>query len=273
MWIPSRRNHLRRKSVRRIVGAAGALVAALSPGSAHAGDPEICPEPLVQGWESWPPYQIATDGQPTGIDIEIVQAIAEEMGCEVAYAQMPWTRLLDSIAAGEVDFAVQANYTERRDEFAHYSEPYMPYKTQLIVEAGARRDYANLAGFLEAGKTVGVVRGYDYGTATDRLLQRDAYRDQVVEAYTVSAHVKPLVLARVDGVIAEPAVFAHAARELGLRDKIAVTDLTVTKVPTYAIFSKASTGKATVRAFNKAMAAVRDRGGFERIITRYMRER
>ena len=266
-------HHLRRKRVRRTVLGAAVLVATLPAEPVYAGDSDICPDPLVQGWEAWPPYQIATDGQPTGIDIEIVQAIAKEMGCEVSYAQMPWTRLLDSIAAGEVDFAVQANYTERRDDFAHYSKPYMPYKTQLIVEAGARRDYASLAEFLKAGKTVGVVRGYDYGAATDRLLQRDAYADQVIEAYTVSAHVKPLVLARVDGVIAEPAVFAHAAREQGLRDKIAVTDLTVAKVPTYAIFSKASTGKATVRAFNKAMAAVRDRGGFERIIARYMRER
>ncbi len=239
--------------------------------AAPAGE-SVCPDPLVQGWEPWPPYQIPRDGAPTGIDIAIVKAIAAEMDCELGYRQMPWTRLLDSIAAGDVDFAVQANYTQRRAAFAYYSDPYLPYETRLIVEAGARQDYPDLQSFLDAGKTVGVVRGYDYGSEVDRLLRRKPYRDQVVEAYTVGAHVKPLAIARVDGVIAEPAVFAHAAQQAGLRDEIAVTDLVVTQVRTYAIFSKASTSRATVRAFNKAMAEVRNRGRFQRIIERYLQD-
>lgn len=253
---------------RRKLVSAAALAIALAPAPVRAG--EVCAEPLTQGWEPWPPYQMPGRAGPTGIDIEIVEAIASEMGCRITHRRMPWTRLLDSIKSGDVDFAVQANRTRARAGYAYYSEPYLPYETRLIVEADARQDYGTLEAFLAAGKTVGVVRGYDYGTEIDRLLARPAYRGQVVEAYTVGAHVKPLVRARVDGVIAEPAVFAHEAQEAGLRDEIAITDLTLTRVQTYAIFSKASTSRATVAAFNAAMRTVRRRGDFRAIIERYM---
>lgn len=230
----------------------------------------VCPEPLIQGWEPWPPYQIARADGPSGIDIQIVDAIAARMGCAVERREMPWSRLLDSIAAGEVDFAVQANHTEDRAEFAYYSEPYLPYQTRLIVEAGRQRNYDSLRAFLAEGNTVGIVQDYDYGETVDGLLTKPRYSDQIIEAYSVGAHVRPLVRGRVDGVVAERFVFAHEAGKAGVRDEIAITGLTVTSVQTYAIFSKESTSEATVAAFNDAMAEVKADGTFGAIIDRYL---
>lgn len=252
----------------RIAGLSLAVAALLAARPGQGG--AVCPDPLIQGWEPWPPYQIARSGAPTGIDIEIAAAIVGRMGCTVDYRQMPWTRLLDSIAAGTVDFAVQANYTQARAGFAYYSAPYLPYQTRLVVAADGQSDYDSLEAFLSAGKTVGIVQGYDYGDDANALLDRDQYAEQVVESYSVGAHVRPLVRGRIDGVIAERFVFAHEAGKAGVRDDIAITDVTVTSVQTYALFSRESTSKATVRAFNAAMAEVKRDGTFDAIIRRYL---
>jgi len=253
----------------RIAACCFALTAMVAAVPGHARD--VCQAPLTQGWEPWPPYQIARDGAPTGVDIEIVAAIADRMGCDIDYREMPWSRLLDSIAAGKVDFTVQANYTEERAEFAYYSEPYLPYQTRLIVDAGGRTDYESLKAFLAEGNTIGIVQGYDYGDDANALLDRDRFDGQVVESYSVGAHVKPLVRGRVDGVIAERFVFAHEASQAGVRDAIAITDVTVTSAQTHAIFSRESTSKATVDAFNDAMAEVKADGTFDAIIRRYLK--
>lgn len=256
---------------RKVCIAAFCFTLAVTWWSVPSAAREVCPDPLIQGWEPWPPYQIARSGEPTGVDIEIVNAIADRMGCSVAYRKMPWSRLLESISAGEADFAVQANYTADRASFAYYSDPYLPYQTRLIVESGERTDYPNLAAFLSEGNTIGIVQGYDYGNDANALLDRDRYADQIVEGYSVGAHVKPLVRGRIDGVIAERFVFAHEAGKADVRDDIAITDLTVTSVQTYAIFSRASVSRATVEAFNTAMAKVKENGTFDAIVQRYLK--
>jgi polar amino acid transport system substrate-binding protein len=243
----------------------GLFSLALGPAAAA-----VCEEPLVQGWQPWPPYQIASEDGPKGIDIEIVQAIAEEMGCEVGYRQMPWTRLLNSIESGDVDFAVQANYSPDRAAFAYYSDAYLPYVTKLIVPNGERTRYDDLEAFLEAGNRLGVMQGYRYSKEVDALLADASYAGQVFEGYHLDAHMEPLVRGRLDGVIAEKYVFLQEARQAAVLDSVTVTDVTVSRAPTYGIFSKKSTSAELVEAFNSAMAKVRERGTFEKILARYL---
>jgi polar amino acid transport system substrate-binding protein len=241
------------------------LTLALKPAAAG-----VCDEPLVQGWQPWPPYQIPSEGDPKGIDIEIVQAIAAEMGCEVDYRQMPWTRLLNSIERGDVDFAVQANYSPDRAAFAYYSDTYLPYVTTLIVPKGAPASYENLEAFLEAGNRLGIMQGYRYSEEVDALLEDPRYAGQVFEGYNLDAHMEPLMRGRLDGVIAEKYVFLHEARAAEALDSVTVTDVTVSRAPTYGIFSKESTSPSLVKAFNAAMATVRERGTFDRIRAHYL---
>lgn len=237
---------------------------------ASAARGEVCDDPLVQGWEPWPPYQFETPDGPRGIDIEIVEAILAEMGCELRHRKLPWKRALAMVERGEIDLLPQANYTEERAAYARYSDPYIPYRTTLMVPAGAPTAIASLDHFLNEDRTVGIVNGYAYSPEVDRLLNSPAHKRQVVLAYSIAEHVRPLAAGRIDGVIANRFAFFHEAREIGLADKVAASTLTLTDTPTYVIFSKASTTPATVEAFNAAMARIRENGTFDRIISKYL---
>src|SRR5690625_683036 len=72
-------------------------------------------------------------GDIVGIDIEIVDAIAEEMGFEVEYKNIGWDPLFPAVNNGEVDFAVSSiTITEEREKEFDFTDPYY-IANQLIL--------------------------------------------------------------------------------------------------------------------------------------------
>src|SRR5699024_1978726 len=72
-------------------------------------------------------------GEIVGIDIEIVDAIAEEMGFEVEYKNIGWDPLFPAVNNGEVDFAVSSiTITEEREKEFDFTDPYY-IANQLIL--------------------------------------------------------------------------------------------------------------------------------------------
>ena len=70
---------------------------AVLPLSSNAAD---CDGPYTSGWEPWEPYQYQQGDQITGLDIDLVRAVVTNMGCEIAFKEMRWTRLLSEVEKG-----------------------------------------------------------------------------------------------------------------------------------------------------------------------------
>ena len=72
-------------------------------------------------------------GNIVGIDIDIINAIAEELGVEVEYKNYGWEPLFPAVKSGEVDFAVSSiTITKERKETFDFTEPYF-IANQLIL--------------------------------------------------------------------------------------------------------------------------------------------
>src|SRR5690625_1833195 len=65
---------------------------------------------LVAGTEATyaPMEYIDENGEIVGIDIDIVNAIAEEIGAEVEFQNIGWDPLFPAVKNGEIDFAVSS---------------------------------------------------------------------------------------------------------------------------------------------------------------------
>src|SRR5699024_8085447 len=73
------------------------------------------------------------DGEIVGINIDIVNALAEELGIEVEFKNIGWEPLFPAVENGEVDFAVSSiTITEEREESFDFTEPYY-MDNQLIL--------------------------------------------------------------------------------------------------------------------------------------------
>ena len=74
-------------------------------------------------------------GNIVGTDIDIVNAIAEELGIEIEFKNYGWEALLPSaIDSGEVDFAVSSiTITEKRKKEVDFTEPYFEAAQIILV--------------------------------------------------------------------------------------------------------------------------------------------
>lgn len=115
-----------------LFGCGDSKTSGASDGETSSGDRK---EKLVVGTDATyaPMESMDKDGNIVGIDIDIVDAIAEELGIEVEYKNIGWEPLFPAVDNGEVDFAVSSiTITDERLESFDFTDPYY-FANQLIL--------------------------------------------------------------------------------------------------------------------------------------------
>ncbi|MGX7200481.1 transporter substrate-binding domain-containing protein [Enterococcus nangangensis] len=115
---------------------------------------------LVMGTSpDFPPFEFPdANGDVVGIDVDIANAVAEELGVELKVMQLSFDNLLPSLQAGKIDVALAGvSATEERQKSADFSTPYFT-PTQKIVIQKANADTYTSVDSLD-GKKVGAQKG------------------------------------------------------------------------------------------------------------------
>lgn len=105
-------------------------------GSDSSNSGEGSKEKLVIATDAtYAPMEYMDDkGKIVGIDIEIVNAIAEAAGVEVEFKNYGWEPLFPAVKGGEVDFAVSSiTITEDRQKEFDFTDPYFKANQLILV--------------------------------------------------------------------------------------------------------------------------------------------
>jgi ABC-type amino acid transport substrate-binding protein len=89
---------------------------------------------------TWAPFEIynPTTEQYEGVDIEIAQRIADELGVELVIKPMGWDAVLASAQAGQADIAISSiTITPDRAESVDFSDPYYVSNQGVLVKSGS----------------------------------------------------------------------------------------------------------------------------------------
>jgi len=128
-------------------GLALALALAAGCASAHGGGRDVL---VVASDLDNPPFAfVDAEGRPGGRDVEMMEALATELGARVEWRRMPFDRLLPAVEAGEIDVVCATlGITPERAERVLFSEPYFRTSIAVVVRAapGAPRTFSELAG-------------------------------------------------------------------------------------------------------------------------------
>ena len=94
-----------------------------------------------------------------GLDIELVAAITERMGCELSYQQGTWVDLLMALKQGEVDILLGASKTAAREKFALFSDAYRMEEFSLYIRKGddISAEYKSISEFIKNNSRIGIV--------------------------------------------------------------------------------------------------------------------
>lgn len=133
------------------------LTTALVTALVFATGPAFADKVKVGIEAAYPPFSaVSADGTFVGFDIDIANALCEEMGAECTLVQQDWDGIIPALLARKYDAIVASmSITEERKKKVAFSNKYYntPAKFAQMKGAGIAIDAGGLA-----GKTVGVQR-------------------------------------------------------------------------------------------------------------------
>lgn len=84
----------------------------------------------------FPPFEIGTPPDVTGYDIEVMDAIAENLGLEAEYTNSAFETIFRDVAAGQFDIVAAAStITPARENAVDFSDPYYEAQQALLIPA------------------------------------------------------------------------------------------------------------------------------------------
>ncbi|MFA9381147.1 MAG: ABC transporter substrate-binding protein [Acetanaerobacterium sp.] len=87
---------------------------------------------------AFPPFEYIMNGEPTGVDIEVAQAIADDLGVELEVLDMDFTLLVESVKSGKADMAIAGmTIKPERLEQVDFSDEYVKSAQHVIIKAGS----------------------------------------------------------------------------------------------------------------------------------------
>ncbi len=223
---------------------------------------------LTAGFEEWRPYQFTDpEGRASGMDVDVLRAVAERAGCRLKFVHAQPKRLTHDLKNGDIDISY-AYFTEEATEIGHFAQAFRFDTKALYVREGLDGRVRDLESFLRAGYRLGNVRGVYYGEDIIRLMADPAFDGQVEPTVTSKQNLKKLLAGRLDGAIINPPFVVDFMRTHNLAGDVENRSL-IRQVPLHMAFSKVSVKEETVRAFDRAIEALKQDGTIDGIIAKY----
>ncbi len=231
--------------------------------------------PLRIGWYAEAPFQKEGPSGLTGLDIEMVRAVARHAGQGLAFTRVPYTELMEEVATGRRDLASGIAWTPERAAAGRMSRAYRQDVNVLIQrrEGGAPPSAFDAPGLLAHLRNsefrIGVIAGYSYGDAAlDAWLADPARGARVRRSGDDAANLRLLLAGEIDGFLAErlsaAALVAASAAPRAVEENRHLRLF----IPLHLMFSR-EVPEATVVAFDAAIAALRADGTLDKIAVRF----
>ncbi len=118
------------------------------------------PETLIVGTNAeFPPFEYLADGEIVGFDVDLIQAVAKELGKDIQIENLSWEGLLPALQSKKVDLIIAGmTATEDRKKVVNFSDTYYVAEEQMIVLHQDTSDINSVEDLI--GKKVGVVLGF-----------------------------------------------------------------------------------------------------------------
>ncbi len=154
----------------------------------------------------FPPFEIGRPPDLTGYDIEVMNAIAEDLGLETEYVNSSFDTIFRDVAQGRFDIVAAAStITPEREQTVDFSDPYYEAQQALLVEEGS--DIASVDDL--GGATVGAQDG-----TTGETFANDETDAATVRGFPQGPDaINALVNGQVDAVIIDQPVALDAVEQ------------------------------------------------------------
>jgi ABC-type amino acid transport substrate-binding protein len=117
----------------------------------------------------FPPMVFKKEKELAGVEIDLARALAEEMGAEVKFVELPWDEQIEALNKGRIDIIMSSmTITPARQWVVTFSKPYLKVSQMTLVRREDQNAY--LFGFpIRPTGTIGTMKS----TTGDFLVERE----------------------------------------------------------------------------------------------------
>jgi two-component system sensor histidine kinase EvgS len=122
---------------------------------------------LVGGDENYPPYEFLDEnGEPTGFNVDLTWAIADEIGIDVEIVLDTWANTYGNLLKGNIDIVQGVFYSTQRDRILNFTQPHSVISHVIVTREG---EFGEL-------ETIEDLRGLDI-----LVMQEDIMQNRIIE--------------------------------------------------------------------------------------------
>ncbi|MFD1032202.1 transporter substrate-binding domain-containing protein [Metaplanococcus flavidus] len=214
---------------------------------------------------TYPPFEFEEDGEYTGIDIDLINAIADNQGFDIEFSAMDFGGIIPAMQAGQLDVAIAGmSITEDRKEIVDFSDPYFEAGISLVVNED-NNDITSLEDL--EGKTV-VVKSGTTGADFARENQEE-YGFEITQLDDSPAMFQEVSNGNADVLFEDYPVIAYAIAESDLDLKVVGDRLTGDE---YGIAVLKGENADLLDQINAGLQELRDSGEYDEILNKYIAE-
>lgn len=203
------------------------------------------------------------NGNITGFDIDLIEAIAKSQDIEIVWRDLPFDSLIGSMEAGDLDvIAAAIGPTSERKKSVDFSDVYYTGSQSIICKKGNDiKTFKNLAGLKVAvleGSTADLIasgENQDYGIVEDA---------QVVRFKNASSAVMELLNGGVDATLIDSIMAENFCRQTeGLMQTV------VKGTENDSVFCVQKGNSEMLKIINVGLAEIRENGTYDEIYEKY----
>ena len=211
----------------------------------------------------YPPFESKNErtGQFEGFDVDLAQALAQEMGVKPKFIDAEWQGLLAGLKKGDYDVLITCmSKSEARGQNTNFSDVYYNLPDVIVV----RKDEVAVKGKDDLkGKTVGVQLGSGSEQLADSM--KATFKDIKRYNYNPEAFTD-LKVKRIDAVLVG---YAYAVNQMKVDPSYKIVGEPLSVAETVVVLPKGA--DALTQKINAALAKIKANGTYQKIHDKWLK--
>ena len=221
----------------------------------------------------YPPYIIEdSQGQFSGLDIELADALLKEANCRMSFSKVSWKRGLYLLKNGGLDVVTGVSMTPEREQYITFVGPMRFESMNLLVSVSNQQPIKSLDDIMQLPKPLGIIRGVFYGPEFEKKYAQDKnFAAMIAISSTNIINFRNLIQGRLSGVIGEHYNIVYQLKSHNLMREFKINPLKIHDNLVNLGFSKKTLSSENLIALRAANTRLLKSGVYQSIIDKYYR--
>lgn len=215
---------------------------------------------VIGGDNFFPPFEYVDENQVyRGFNVDLMNAIALEMGLNIELRPMPWYMVFQSLESGDIDAIQGMKYSEAREERYAFSDAYLTSSLSIFVDTD-NLHVVNLSDL--AGKQVAIQKN---DISMDLLANIPEI--ELIETENQEVALQKLYQSEVEAYVGNRLVGLYFVQKNNYQERIKIVGKEIN--PEKYAMATTHNNQHLIPLFNEGLERIKDKGTYDTIYTKW----